>query len=205
MKLFILFLFLLFCGSCVSENDTKVIPYPNKIGSYISCYITNLEQVTLSGNIINDNKLNLLLSGTTETFGSYKFKELSRYFGDIYSGYCLPTNIEILSDSINSIHIYTLKDIDEKYNSDSCVDHLFIIEYQSFYDLIQGQYDETMETDFKLSLNQFNAKKTKLFGNNFSLYFADNAQSSKKYSFVIEIETSLGIIRRTLNDIVFNK
>lgn len=176
--------------SCQSDNLKPDLP--PKSGSYISSYITKIqsistEQVAASSLV----RLNFLMLGESATYNSQSFKQIAEFYNDTnYNGHSLPTNISVLSDSIKSIHFFAMEDYNDSYKKNDKIDDIVKIEFENYFDFIKSHYQNSIQTKFKMYLNDFNAGTYKLFVSGFIIELTEIPTLSGSYPLKIGIETS---------------
>jgi len=197
---FILFYFLFLFCFCSCEKAEKP-DLPPKSGTYLSSYLTKFQTIEIEP--IRNGKsfyVQFHLIGEYAIYNSPLFRQISESYKDTgYSDYPLPTSIPALSDSIKSIHIYTLKDFNETYKKNDKIDDLVKIEYKSFYEFIESHYQNDSGIDNFIFLNDFNRKTTKLFFPGFYFHFIELPSVPGIYTLKIEVETYSDFIESQFN------
>lgn len=189
----ILILFFFSCTSEIEKSDTPPIT-----GSYISTYLIKPEIIGYE-QIFNNNSFHLqfYLDGDKTTFSDQSFLQIAENNKDIgYKDFALPANMVVLSDTIKSIHIYTIDDFNEIYKKGDRINNITTINYKSFYEFIESDYQDKTKIDNSVGLNEFNNRIVNLFLCGFDIKLDRIPKKSGTYLLKIEIETYSNTIEK---------
>ncbi len=187
-------------------------------GAFYETYITSYYEPE---NAVPQNYgfgVKLEFTGGKSIYNGEKFKELSRYYGDVnYNRWRMQMPITAINDSITKVELITKDGFDVAHPAESDVAEFANCIYASFYDYIKNGYTKQNNSQngfqqyadvnlaeyssldgaelLKEKLSDINKSNTKLIGPYFVLTFDKKPEKAGKHSFELVMHLSKKIIK----------